>query len=73
MALNQKYSGYCICGPLYGKDWQAIYHAAQCMITFGTMTKRNLDDDDNWEVLGECCHTPPTSPAPTIPPFAIRF
>jgi hypothetical protein len=63
---NNKYNGYCLRGPRYNSlGWLAIYHAAQCKITFGTTTKRSLDGDNNWEVLGECC-----SPAP---PLAMHF
>ncbi|KAK8050311.1 chitinase A1, partial [Apiospora phragmitis] len=57
-----QYNGYCLRGPQYTtKNWQYIYHAARCQITFGAATtkKRGVLEnepvaaDDQWHVQGK--------------------
>ncbi|KAF3058357.1 hypothetical protein GL218_05328 [Daldinia childiae] len=55
--VTSGYNGYCLRGPQYTtKGWQYVYHAAQCKITFGTVTKRSIngseavDVEDEWGV-----------------------
>ncbi|KAI1104572.1 putative bacteriodes thetaiotaomicron symbiotic chitinase [Jackrogersella minutella] len=53
MVGKSGYNGYCLRGPTYTtKGWQYVYHAAQCKITFGSVTKRGItaSTGDEWSV-----------------------